>query len=253
MNNKKNIALLVVSCDNYSDVWEVFFKTFRKFWPDCPYKVYLGSNFKKCIEPDVVSITIGEDLSYSENLIKMISNIDADYILMWVDDLMLSGPMDTNRMVSAINYAVANEIDFLKLLPNYPLSYKEESHGVGRLPQGIRYRITIGVSLVKKEFLRSIASGRKSAWELEYGCSTIVERTGGEIYALVFDSGNHVFKYINVLGRGKVIRNAAAFLMQNGGESILTKRGKQPIAKYIYYKLYLVMLIFLMKLKIYWR
>ena len=47
-NNDKNyiknkFAILIVSCDKYSDLWDPFFKLFFKFWPDCPFNIYLLS------------------------------------------------------------------------------------------------------------------------------------------------------------------------------------------------------------------
>lgn len=41
-----DVAVVVASCDAYADLWEPFFRLFRRYWPDCPYPVYLGSNFR---------------------------------------------------------------------------------------------------------------------------------------------------------------------------------------------------------------
>jgi len=40
------IAVLVVSCDKYADLWPPFFQLFLRFWPECPFSVYLISNQK---------------------------------------------------------------------------------------------------------------------------------------------------------------------------------------------------------------
>ena len=49
MNNcKEDLTILDVSCDRYADFWEIFFKLFDRYWLDCPYKVYFGTNFKTC-------------------------------------------------------------------------------------------------------------------------------------------------------------------------------------------------------------
>ncbi len=44
-HTNSELAILVCSCDKYADVWEPFFKLFFKFWPDCPYPIYLLSNY----------------------------------------------------------------------------------------------------------------------------------------------------------------------------------------------------------------
>jgi hypothetical protein len=33
------IAIPVVSCDKYSDLWQPFFALFDRFWPDCPLDI----------------------------------------------------------------------------------------------------------------------------------------------------------------------------------------------------------------------
>ena len=37
----QDMCILVVSCDKYADCWTPFSDCMRKFWPDCPYPVYL--------------------------------------------------------------------------------------------------------------------------------------------------------------------------------------------------------------------
>jgi hypothetical protein len=70
-----DISVLVVSCDAYQDLWKPFFSCFFKFWPDCPFPVYLGANFKKYEDDRVQTILIGQDLDYSTNLLMMLKQI----------------------------------------------------------------------------------------------------------------------------------------------------------------------------------
>ena len=37
----QDMCILVVSCDKYADCWTPFSDCMRKFWPYCPYPVYL--------------------------------------------------------------------------------------------------------------------------------------------------------------------------------------------------------------------
>lgn len=38
------IAVLIVSCDKYSDLWDPFLRAFDRYWPDCPFTVSLLSS-----------------------------------------------------------------------------------------------------------------------------------------------------------------------------------------------------------------
>lgn len=67
---KNKFAILIVSCDKYSDLWNPFFKSFFRFWPDCPFDIYLLSNYKSIDMPQVNSLLIDEDISWSDNLYK---------------------------------------------------------------------------------------------------------------------------------------------------------------------------------------
>ena len=40
------LAILVLSCDGYTDLWRPFFENFKKKWGDCPYDIYLLTNKK---------------------------------------------------------------------------------------------------------------------------------------------------------------------------------------------------------------
>lgn len=251
---KPKIALLVVSCDKYSDVWPLFFDTFKKYWPDCPFEIYLGSNFLESNASNVKTIKVGEDLSYSENLLEMLKEIDAEYILMWVDDLMLSSKVKSRELQNIITAGIQRNVDFLKLLPNYPMSYEnEDGSNIGILPNGIKYQFSIGISLIKKSFLQLMLAERRNAWELEYEISKKIKYMHYKLYALT-DRKLHSlpFQFINVLGRGKVIRSAINFLKINNNTNLIKNRGLQSLSDYAYYRLYLLRLWFFRKLKIYW-
>ena len=49
----ERVTLLVPSCDRYADLWPTFFALLRRQWPDCPFRVVLGSNHLACTEPGV--------------------------------------------------------------------------------------------------------------------------------------------------------------------------------------------------------
>ena len=40
------ITVLVNSCDEYSEIWDVFFTLFKKYWPQCEYPIVLNTESK---------------------------------------------------------------------------------------------------------------------------------------------------------------------------------------------------------------
>ena len=81
MSNKHNLDILVISCDAYSDVWDIFFKSFHKQWVDCPIKLYLLTNNKSYNSHHANTIKVGEDISWSDNLLRAIKHLNNDYVL----------------------------------------------------------------------------------------------------------------------------------------------------------------------------
>ena len=89
MHKNHNLDILVISCDAYSDVWDAFFKSFHEQWTNCPLKLNLLSNNKSYDFYKVNTIKVGEDISWSDNLLIGIKNLKNDYILVLLEDLLL--------------------------------------------------------------------------------------------------------------------------------------------------------------------
>jgi hypothetical protein len=161
-------AILVVSCDRYADLWEPFFALFDKYWPDCPYQRYLGSNEKPFVRPGVTGVLGGPDDTYSTGLMRMLRQIPEDYVIFWVEDRYVSGPVATAQVRRLVDDAIARGAGYLKLIPEHPLAYHERAAEYGEVPPGTRYRLSMTVALWRKETLLALLDPRESAWELEH-------------------------------------------------------------------------------------
>ena len=64
LNN--NICVLIMSCDSYEDLWVPFFHFFDKYWPDCPYPIFLATNTKLFIHNNVQVIHSNHFGTWSE-------------------------------------------------------------------------------------------------------------------------------------------------------------------------------------------
>ena len=90
MDIKEKFAILIPPWDEYSDLWEPFFNLFFRFWPDCPFKVYLPT-YKPDISILRVKIILLKDnyISWSDLLIKTLSYINEPYVFLFFQDLFL--------------------------------------------------------------------------------------------------------------------------------------------------------------------
>lgn len=254
MSGDNDIALLVVTCDAYKDLWRPYFQCLFKYWPDCPYPIYLGSNNSVYPDPRVKPITIGDDKDYSSNLLAMLEHLDSPWVLLWIEDCLLSAPVNTARLTKLISDAQMQGAGYVKLIATFPYAYtSSKTEEVAVVPKGIRYRVNIGVTLFKKDVLVNLLRSGESAWDIEYKGAARSDNLEDKFYCLNSSlKSNPPISYVNAVGKGKWIRNSVPFLKKEGLADCIANRKIQPWYLYIYYKLYLIRLEFYRIFKIYW-
>jgi hypothetical protein len=162
-------ALLVVSCDAYQDLWEPFFTLLFRYWPDCPYRVFLGSNYATYPDRRVTPLAIGEDRNWSSNLVKMLESIPSDGVLLLQEDFLVDRPVQTERITQLIGYAEVKEAACLRLMPipgpDDPCGDHPE---LGMIRKGAAYRVSLQAAWWRKKDLAAIVRGGESPWQFEH-------------------------------------------------------------------------------------
>lgn len=93
--SKSKLAVLVLSCDKYSDLWDGFFFHFWKHWSSCPYPVYLGSNTIKYIkDPRVKTILTGPEKNWSSSCRIILEQIPESNLLIISEDYFINSDID---------------------------------------------------------------------------------------------------------------------------------------------------------------
>jgi hypothetical protein len=197
------IAILVVSCDNYSDLWKPFFELFRKFWPDCPYKIYLVSNHKEWNGDSVEAIKVGNDISWSDNLINALERINEKYVFMFLEDLFLDKPVENNKVAALFDWAVENQVNYVKAALRTHKADKPYNEIVGEITKGSIYRASTVMALWKKAVLMDILKPGESAWQFELRGT---ERS--DKYDNFFAVRQSIFSTVNMIIKGKWERKA---------------------------------------------
>jgi hypothetical protein len=194
---KDKIAVLVVSCDKYSDLWNPFFRLFRHFWPDCPFSVYLLSNNIGSGIPQVKDLLVGDDVSWSDNLRKALTRLKEDYIFLFIEDLFLTGVVDSERVLSVLEWMLEADANYVRMNP-YPPPDRNINDIVGVVSKGAVYRTSTVVSVWKKEVLFDLLEPGESAWDFEvYGAV----RSDG--YDRFFSTKEVQFPVLNTIVKSK--------------------------------------------------
>ena len=74
--NTQDLCVYISSFDGYSDVWDTFFDIFFKYWPDCPFKIYLINNCQPYLRENCNVIHTGEEVSWFSRPITSLERID---------------------------------------------------------------------------------------------------------------------------------------------------------------------------------
>jgi len=213
MNN--NLAILVISCDNYSDLWGPFFTSLTKYWPDVPFKIYLGTNYKDFSYPGVEVIKAGNDISWADNVRTFLSEIAEDFVLLFLDDIFICDVVNTERIVSLYEFALRENVDVLKLiLPRRTRHYKKEKQIFYMNPL-YEYCIDTSISIWRKSMLLSFLKPGYSAWDFEVINSEEIRRKG-QYPGLFLTVNKDQFSYINGVIQKKWVPSSLKQLQKNG-------------------------------------
>lgn len=161
-----DIAILVISCDKYSSLWSLFFSRLKKYWPDCNLPLYLLSNKLNFHRANVETINTGPDIDWSSNLQIALKSVNAEYLLLMLDDAPLDANVDNKKFLQIIEEMKSLDFNYLNLKasPQPPLKL-DSTFGI--YPPGLIYRTALVPCIWKKEVLQSLLISGESAWQFE--------------------------------------------------------------------------------------
>lgn len=215
-----DISILVVSFDGYGDLWRPFFHCFFKYWPDCPYPVFLGCGHKKYEHPGVRQIFVGDDVDYSSNLLAMLRKIETPWVVVWTDDFFPYSRVNTEliRNLETSLASVADDLDVVYLdLLQFPLriaplfSKSTDFVNIREMPQGAPYRTSLGVTMWRREFLERFLIPGESAWDIERKGYIRADASSSRFWCIHTD-GNPPINIVNMVEKRAWTRRGMALL-----------------------------------------
>lgn len=173
-----NCAVLISSCDAFEDVWRPFFTLFFRYWPDCPFKVYLLNNYKKFDFPGVEVINVGEDKKWASNMIKALDRVKEKYILYLQEDYFFQSLVNNDNIDAVIKFAEDKKAGYIRLVP-YPSPDITDpeimgpsgniyfGQKIGLIKPDSKYRTSLQAAVWNKEILLEILVDGESGWDME--------------------------------------------------------------------------------------
>jgi hypothetical protein len=207
------MVVLVNSCDRYADVWPVFFHLFFKYWPDCPYLIYLGSNKLTFPDSRVQSVCVGPDRSWSDSARLMVEQLPGEHFLFFLDDYFLWSRVSTDRIQQLRRKMAALDANYIRMRPEAGrdcLKRKVDEDLLELLP-GCGYRASLDNAFWKKRTFLSLIQPGESPWQME-----IKGSRRSDPYAGFYATRYKVFQRTNGLEKGKWLRYNIPLLDREG-------------------------------------
>lgn len=162
----KDLAILVSSCDRYSDLWSPFFGMFFKHWKNCPYDIYLCAESLKFPDSRVKTINPSAIQTWSEMLLGSLEKIDQKYVLLMLEDYLLLKDVDNQRIKACFDVLVKSNASCLRLI-GFLGPDKDFENDIGIVSKGRNYRVSTQASIWDKKVLQSLLRKEESAWDFE--------------------------------------------------------------------------------------
>lgn len=203
-----DLSILVVSCDKYADLWPIFLKLYEKNWRDCPWPLYIGSNYTKS-NSNYETILIGEDASWCDNVRKMLDSIDSKYVLMLLEDFFIDRKVNTKVLNDCFQWMKKNDYSCLRLKPSPPPSeLLDKKLGIGKLHYELPYFVSTQPAIWEKSVLYKLLKPGYSAWDFEQKNS----QDASENYGKFAGTNKSIIHHKNGVERGNFYSSVIRYL-----------------------------------------
>jgi hypothetical protein len=200
-------ALVILSCDAYRDLWTPCLTLYRRYWPDCPYPMFLVSEAAEITDARVRSLRGGTGLPWSDLVRVTVGAIDCEYVLLMLDDFFLTGRVSTSTVDARRAELRARGGAYLRLVPRpRPTARVPGWTDVGEHERGAPFRASLQAAFWRTRVLLDLLEPGESPWEFERNASL----RSGMIGAPFFAVRRSVLPCVDVLERGRWFRRGHA-------------------------------------------
>lgn len=223
------IAVVVSSCDSFSECWEPFVKSLDTYWEDCPWDIFIVSNYESIQSDRVKFIRVGADKGWASNLKLALMQVRSEYVIYLQEDYFLTGPVNSGVLSDHIDYCEINKIDYLRLFGPFFDSFSVPGSPYSVSPKSKPYRLSLRNSIWKRSSLERLLIDGYSGWDFEWKIEKYIEVNKISIKSYVLQSEFYPSMAIPTLEhtavhKGMWTRQGYNFLLKNGFGSILRRR-----------------------------
>lgn len=170
LNDK--MAIVVVSCDKYSDLWDDMFNLLDIHWADRPYKTYLTTDSKPYERKGVEVLHFGDIRQWMVCTRTALEMIDTEYVLFLLEDYFIIKDIDNKQIEEDLAFMEKYQGDFLNMCQRPYYLVDNDSQFVTKdiriIPNNTRYGIDTAGAIWRREFfLEQLRRKDDDAWGFE--------------------------------------------------------------------------------------
>jgi len=228
----KHVSFLISSCDGFSDCWRPYYHGLHKYWPDCPYDVFIVTNIKDSGDSSVQAIKVGEDKGWSRNTLQALSEITTPYVIYTHEDFWISKRVQTNAIEEYVALMDKDNADYIRLYPcpepDYEFGYDKR---LGVLADHAAYRTSLQVAIWRKRVFKELIVEAENPWQFEVNGTDRSKKYGSRFLSVkrFWDSDRKPFHYgidyvCTAINKGKWSKEAKHYALQEGLSIDFSKR-----------------------------
>ncbi|MFT4203274.1 MAG: hypothetical protein QM610_05115 [Chitinophagaceae bacterium] len=213
----KEYTVYVSSSDAYSDIWDLFFDLFKKYWSGFDGQIVLNTETKSYHRPDlnIVCTQVGELGAFGKTFRAGLDKIATDAVLLIMIDYIFMGDVDVRKLDAYFNFFQSNDLDSLCLAaqyyPNRLPSQQEDLVLVH--PPAPNVMFSYQVAFWKKAVLREMALPHENPWMSEWFGTRRAEKMRIKLAAVKTKRDAPItYDLKGCLHQGKWLQNAVDFL-----------------------------------------
>jgi hypothetical protein len=215
-------SLVILSNYKYRDLWPINNHYLKNNWPEIYDDTYIITD-KSDISSvgDVKVITVPSE-SFSERIHFSVREIEADYIVLLLDDYFLTKKINNDKINYIVEFMIKNKVDYVRVfkVPRQKKKKMEPNSELYKIDLNINYAVNLQPGIWRKEALLNISEGNMNPWEFEVSMRKKSIKKGYNCYATL---GNEL-PFEHGLLRGKYFRKTYKKVKN---DELLTNNRKQ--------------------------
>lgn len=212
---KKNLSMIVSSCDKFSDIWEAQIALLNRNWADRNMETILVTdkptnlNFKQ-----VRIFSAGTKIEFSERLKAALEEVTTEFVLITLDDYFLTQKIDSDKITNLTKIMESEDLDYIRIYskPKARKGNLKHYKSLYRIDTSKNYSVNLYPGIWRVSFLKRTFENSLSAWEYEVSLSKAAMKYNANC---VVSTGDEL-PFLNGVIKGKFFRKARKYLEKNG-------------------------------------